>query len=95
MAKSCILPEVYNDENQVTSCDITTPTIIGSTNTPIVLGYSKGKSDPTKANLLMNTTLTLDEDLNGTNYFAITKNNPITYQVTYKKSGAGVTRISK
>ena len=95
MAKSCILPEVYNDENQVTSCDITTPTIIGSTNTPIVLGYSKGKSDPTKANLLMNTTLTLDEDLNETNYFAITKNNPITYQVTYKKSGAGVTRISK
>ncbi len=95
MAKSCILPEVYNDEDQVTSCDITTPTIIGSTNTPIVLGYSKGKSDPTKANLLMNTTLTLDKDLNGTNYFAITKNNPITYQVTYKKSGAGVTKISK
>ena len=95
IVKSCSLPEVYNNDTQITSCDVITPTITGSLNTPIVLGYSKGKSDPDKPNLLMNTKLTLDESLNGTNYFAITKNNPITYQVSYKKNGAGVLEISK
>ena len=95
IVKSCSLPEVYNNDTQITSCDIVTPTITGSLNTPIVLGYSKGKSDSTKPDLLMNTTLSLNKDLDGTNYFAITKNNPITYQVSYKKNGAGVLEISK
>ena len=95
IVKSCSLPEVYNSDTQITSCDIVTPIITGSLNTPIVLGYSKGKSDSTKPNLLMNTTLSLNKDLDGTNYFAITKNNPITYQVSYKKNGAGVLEISK
>ena len=95
IVKSCVLPEVYNDENQNTSCDITTPTIIGNSNTPIVLGYSKGKSDTSKPELKTNTTLTLNKDLNNTNYFAITTNNPITYQITYEKNGFGVISIEK
>ena len=95
LIESCTIPEVYNNEVQDTTCDITTPNIIGNDNTPIVLGYSKGKSDPSKADFKMNTKLTLDKDLDGTSFFAITKNNPITYQVSYKKNGPGILEISK
>ena len=82
--KACSLDEVYNSEEQATSCNITTPEIVGSEATPIVIGYNTNK-DAIVALVNSNEDLTIK---GGEEYYAITKKEAVTYTVTFTKNGA-------
>ena len=67
VVKTCTIDEVYNNEEQKTSCIVEAPTIIASDNTPIVLGYAKDKT-ATIASNSSEIEVSNDEE-----YYAITK----------------------
>lgn len=78
---------MYNND---TSCQITTPTILASVNTPTVIGFSQGASNHQKeidANILINVS-------NSNTYYAQTVKEQITYTATYLK-GVGVSNIGE
>ena len=87
--KTCTIPEAWNDEKQGTQCEITTPTVEGSDNTPIVLGYAVGDSDTNKnttvASIASNSKIMIS---NGDKYSAITTNEGKTYKATFHLNGA-------
>ena len=82
--KACSLDEVYNSEEQATSCNITTPEIVGSEATPIVIGYNTNK-DAIVALVNSNEALTIK---GGEEYYAITKKEAVKYSATFTKNGA-------
>lgn len=97
ITRSCTIDEVYNDSQiQETSCTVEIPVIKASSNTPTVLGFAT-KDNETDTNKMINTNnetadLPIDSDID---YYAITRKDSITYQVTYIQNGIGVTSIEK
>ena len=84
ITKSCELKETYNVEAQDVECEIVTPTIEASVNTPIVVGYSE-EQNATVANINPNTTIKLSGNKT---YYAITKSDIKTITATFYKNGA-------
>ena len=82
--KSCLIESVYNNEEQKTSCTITSPTIEASEATPIVIGYNED-IDSTIATVKANSLLELTTDKK---YYALTKSSLKTITVTFNKNGA-------
>jgi len=90
VTRSCKIERSYNDNVQATSCNIKTPIIEASINTPNIDGYGINKNGP--ATIEQNTDLIVDENTN-TTYYAQTSNTEIKYTATYEKQGNGVTAI--
>ena len=84
LTQSCTIPAVYNNETQGTSCEITSPKINPSSNTPTVVGYNTSSSATTST---WNEETKKSVSSNAT-YYAITKSNTKTIKVTFEKNGA-------
>ncbi len=87
--KSCTIDAVYNNEEQKTSCKIITPNIVGSSNTPIVVGFASDKNSKDKE-------LAVNEEIEVSSnkvYYAITKSNEKKYKATFIRYGNGVLSI--
>ena len=82
--KSCVLEEKYNGEAQKEECEVITPTIEASENTPNVVGYSE-EQDSIIADLEPNTTIKLNGNKE---YYAITKSEMKTITATFYKNGS-------
>jgi uncharacterized repeat protein (TIGR02543 family) len=91
--KNCVIPKAYNNNPQDTSCTITTPTITGPTETPVVVGYNTS-STATTAIVDSGGTMAITTDSNDETLYAITKSDAKTYNVTYTK-GSNVSAIGK
>ena len=87
--KTCTIPEAFNDKKQATSCKITTPSIVGSINTPIVVGFASDKNSKDKE-ISANEEIEISKDAT---YYAITKSAEKTYKATFVKEGNGVISI--
>ena len=86
VTRSCIIGAISNivSQTQETTCNITTPTIVGSSNTPTVLGYNT-TSSATIANVNQNTAISLSSDRT---YYAITKKDAVTFTANWNANGA-------
>lgn len=82
--KSCLIEAVYNNEEQKTSCTVTSPTIEASEATPIVIGFNEN-IDSTIATLEPNSLLELTGNKK---YYALTKSSSKTINITFNKNGA-------
>lgn len=82
--KSCLIESVYNNEEQKTSCTITSPIIEASEATPIVLGYNEN-IDSTIATVAANSLIELTTDKK---YYALTKSSLKTITITFNKNRA-------
>jgi uncharacterized repeat protein (TIGR02543 family) len=89
VTRSCTIDATYNGGVQATTCKVTSPTIVGSTNTPTVVGYNESSSGTTSS---WNQTTEKPISADAT-YYAITTSPAITHTVTYTKQGTGVTAI--
>ena len=74
--------------NSATNCSITSPTITASSNTPTVLGWNISSSS-TSSSWSQSTSKTFTANAS---YYAITKKDAVTYNITYAK-GNGVSAI--
>ena len=86
VTRSCDIAEVYNNEVQATTCNITTPKVTGSDNTPIVLdpAYATTAS-ATVGSVKQNTTISLSSNVM---YYAITKSGPTTLTANWNANNA-------
>lgn len=82
IVKKCQVEESYNSKGN-DSCTIIPPTIIGSENTNIVVGFSLNKDSTTSS--VNNSEIMLTED---TTYYAITKSDIKTHTIIFYKNGA-------
>ena len=89
VTRSCSIPISYNGSSQNETCSITSPTIVGSSNTPNVVGYNTSSS-ATTSSFNQNTLKNINSNMT---YFAITKNSDVSYTSTYSK-GVNVSSIS-
>ena len=82
---TCTLPEVYNGDTQITSCEVTMPTVTPHSNTPTFIGWNQSASGTTNDSSYNMTTnkLTLTNSNTGKNWYAITKKEavPLTAKV--------------
>ena len=88
----CIIEAIYNDDEVVNSCKVKKPTIIGSSNTPIVVGFNTD-SNAHKALFTSEDNdgyLDVDSSNNGSKYYAITKNNEKKYTATFTHNGYAI-----
>ena len=90
LVKKCNIPVTYNGVAQDEGCNIKSPVIVGSTETPTVLGYSKASNDHTA---IWNSGVEKAISENA-NYYAQTTKETVTLNVTYKV-GSNVTSIGK
>ena len=83
-------------KNLETECSIVAPSIVGSTNTPNVLGFKKQPSSEEGNTIISNQTITINSSGydEANEWYALTKSNSSTYSVTYTK-GANVSEIGK
>ncbi len=91
VTRSCTIPTVYNNATQASSCNVSSPTIGASTNTPNIIGYSTSASDHSNT-WPHNTAKAVSSNAT---YYAQTKKDAVTRTVTYVKQGTGVTAIGK
>jgi hypothetical protein len=86
VTRSCIIGAISNivSQTQETTCNITTPTIVGSSNTPTVLGYNT-TSSATIATVNQNTAISLSSN---PTYYAITKKDAVTFTANWNANGA-------
>ena len=80
VTKQCNIASTYNGVAQQSTCEITSPQIVGTTKTPTVIGYSTSSDDHTSvwgSNELNNIS-------ESANYYAQTKKDEIIYTATYK-----------
>ena len=84
LTQSCTIPEVYNNQTQETTCNITSPKITASSNTPTVIGYNTSSNGTTSS---WNQNTTKEVSSNAT-YYAITKKEAKTITITFNKNGA-------
>jgi len=90
VTRSCNIATVYNNATQASSCNVTSPTIVGSTNTPTVIGYSTAATTH-GSSWNHNTSKAVSSN---TTYYAQTKKDAVTRTITYSKS-SGVRSIGK
>ena len=84
VTRSCTIREVYNNGTQATTCNVTSPTIVGSTNTPTVIGYSTAASTHASS---WNHNTSKAVSANAT-YYAQTTKAAKTITITFNKNGA-------
>ena len=89
--ETCTIPVTYNGEAQANSCNITSPSIEASENTPRVIGYSTSVDDH-KSNWNVGKEKSISSNAD---YYAQTINDEeIEYTATYQK-GNNVTSVGK
>ncbi|MDO5003882.1 MAG: InlB B-repeat-containing protein [bacterium] len=86
ITKTCVIEESYNNEEQKTSCDITTPTIEASTATPTVCGYTTTSNGTNTCSIKAQEKMTLKE--NGLKYYAQTYKAGVVHTITWSANGA-------
>jgi len=91
VTRSCTIKEVYNNETQATTCNVTSPTIVATSITPTVIGYSTAATTHSSS-WNHNTSKAVGSN---TTYYAQTSKAAITRSITYTKQGNGVTSIGK
>ena len=84
LTQSCTIAAVYNNATQGTTCNITSPTITASSNTPTVVGYNTNASGTTST---WNQKTVKAVSANAT-YYAITKKDAKTITVNFNANGA-------
>ena len=86
VTRSCTIDAISNivSQTQETTCNITTPTIVASSNTPTVLGYNT-TSSATIATVNQNTAISLNSN---PTYYAITKKDAVTFTANWNANGA-------
>ena len=84
LTQSCTIAAVYNNMTQASSCNITSPTINASSNTPTVVGYNTSSS-ATSSSFNQNTSKAVSANAT---YYAITRKDAKTITVTFEKNGA-------
>ena len=84
LTQSCTIPAVYNNATQATTCNITSPTINASSNTPTVVGYNTSASATSSS---WNHKTSKAVSSNAT-YYAITRKDAKTITVTFNKNNA-------
>lgn len=92
VTRSCTTEEIYNNKEEnknIPTCEIITPAIGGSINTPTVLGYATDK-EATEATLGVNQSVQLSKNAK---YYAVTRKDPVTRTATFVKNGVGVETI--
>ena len=90
ITQSCTIPAVYNNATQATSCNITSPTINASSNTPTVIGYNTSASATTSS---WNQKTSKAVSANAT-YYAITRKDAVTLTAKYNANGASLSSTS-
>ena len=90
LTQSCTIPAVYNNATQVTTCNITSPTINASSNTPTVVGYNTSAS-ATSSSWSHNTSKTVSSNAT---YYAITRKDAVTLTAKYNANGASLSSTS-
>lgn len=92
VTRSCTTEEIYNNKEEsknIPTCEIVSPIIEGSSNTPTVLGYATSKG-ATEATLGVNQSILLSKNVK---YYAVTRKDPVTRVATFIKNGKGVETI--
>ena len=86
VTRSCTIAAISNiaSQTQATTCSVTTPTIVASSNTPTVLGYNT-TSSATIATVNQNTAISLNSN---STYYAITKKDAVTFTANWNANGA-------
>ncbi len=86
VTRSCTIGAISNiaSQTQATTCSVTTPTIVASSNTPTVLGYNT-TSSATIATVNQNTAISLNSN---PTYYAITKKDAVTFTANWNANGA-------
>ena len=86
VTRSCTIPAISNiaSQTQATTCSVITPTIVGSSNTPTVLGYNISSS-ATLASVLENTSLSLNSNAT---YYAITMKEAVKFTANWDANSA-------
>lgn len=86
VTRSCTIDAISNivSQTQEITCNITTPTIVASSNTPTVLGYNT-TSSATIATVNQNTAISLNSN---PTYYAITKKDAVTFTANWNANGA-------
>ena len=90
LTQSCTIPAVYNNSVQASSCNITSPTINASSNTPTVVGYNTSSS-ATSSSWSQKTSKAVSS--NATDY-AITKKDAVTLTAKFNSNGASLSSTS-
>ena len=90
LTQSCTIPAVYNNATQATSCNITSPTINASSNTPTVIGYNTSSSATSSS---WNQKTNKAVSANAT-YYAITRKDAVTLTAKYNANGASLSSTS-
>ena len=86
---TCTLPEVYNGATQITSCEVTMPTVTPHNNTPTFVGWNQsasGTTNDSSYNMATNK-LTLTNSNTGKNWYAITKKEAVTLTAKVDENG--------
>ena len=86
VTRSCTIGAISNiaSQTQATTCNVTTPTIVASSNTPTVLGYNT-TSSATIATVNQNTAISINSN---PTYYAITKKDAVTFTANWNANGA-------
>ena len=87
---SCEIDEAWNNETQDDNCSVTLPTISGSANTPIAVGFSSISSNEHTAEKASGATLTLNSENTGKIWYAITKSEEKNLIASYEINGDGI-----
>ena len=90
LTQSCTIAAVYNNATQASSCNITSPTINASTNTPTVVGYNTSAS-ATSSSWNQNTSKAVSANAT---YYAITRKDAVTLTAKFNANGASLSSSS-
>ena len=90
LTQSCTIPAVYNNATQASSCNITSPTINASSNTPTVVGYNTSAS-ATSSSWNQNTSKAVSSNAT---YYAITRKDAVTLTAKFNANGASLSSSS-
>ena len=90
VTRTCNIPVTYNGESQLPSCEITTPTITASTNTPTICGFTTSTTGTSTCTVKHNSTQNLTADIE---YYAQTYKAATSKTATFKI--ASTTKVSK
>ena len=90
LTQSCTIPAVYNNATQASSCNITSPTINASSNTPTVVGYNTSAS-ATSSSWNQNTSKAVSANAT---YYAITRKDAVTLTAKFNANGASLSSSS-
>ena len=90
LTQTCTIPAVYNNATQASSCNVTSPTINASSNTPTVVGYNTSAS-ATSSSWNQNTSKAVSSNVT---YYAITRKDAVTLTAKYNANGSSLSSTS-